>query len=333
MKEAAKRQLFLGIDVGGTNTKLGLFSQDLRMLGKTSIPTESSGGPEDVIGRIAVASVALAADMGHDMQDVRAAGIGAPGPARIAEGIIEFAPNMPGFENIPIRAMLAARLGIPVVFENDANVACWGEFVAGAGRGVSDMVLITLGTGIGGGVVANGRLIHGFGDSAGEIGHTIVYPGGRPCPCGQKGCVEAYASATSTANRAMEALNEGRKSGLEAVYAARGVLTSRDVYEYLEAGDDLAREIADGTAKALAIMCVNLVHVTSPELILFTGGMAAAGDVMLSRIRYFFGQFVWSSRKEPVRIELGQLWEDAGMVGSAALARDMGLCSPRGQKS
>jgi glucokinase len=314
--------MLLGIDIGGTNTKLGLFSPDLKMLGKTSVPTDPAGGPVDVIDRISQTATKLVSDLGHDMQDVKAAGIGAPGPAKIAEGIIEFAPNMPGFENIPIKAMLSEKLGIPVVFENDANAACWGEFVAGAGRGVSDMVLVALGTGIGGGVVSNGRLVHGFRDSAGEVGHTIVYPGGRRCPCGQKGCVEAYASATSTAARAQEALNEGRKSSLEAVFAARGVLTSRDVYEYVEAGDDLAREIADGTARALAILCVNLAHTTSPQLILFTGGMAAAGEVMLSRIRHFFNEYIWSSRKEQVRIALGELWEDAGIVGNAALARD-----------
>jgi glucokinase len=318
------RKFLVGIDLGGTNIKVGLFTTQLKLVTRGSVPTEATGGPDHVIGRIVEATVDMLARTSHDMKEVLAAGIGAPGPADLAEGVVASIPNMPGFENTPIKKMLSDKLGVPVIFENDANAACWGEFVAGAGKVSSDMALITLGTGIGGGIVSNGRLLHGFNDSAAEIGHTIIYPGDRLCGCGQRGCVEAYASANSTAARAMEALKAGKKSSLANVLTNRGKLTSRDVYEYLEAGDKLAKEIADGTAKALAILCVNLVHTTGPELILFTGGMTAAGEAIIGPIRKFFDELIWNSRKEHVRLALGSLGEDAGMYGAAALAREMG---------
>jgi glucokinase len=316
------REVLVGIDLGGTNIKVGVFTSNMHLLARDTAPTEAARGAEHVIGRIIKLATDVVARTGNEMKNVRAVGIGAPGPANIAEGIVASVPNMPGFENTPIKKILSDKMGVPVVFENDANAACWGEFVAGAGKGVKDMVLITLGTGIGGGVISNGRLLHGFEDSAAELGHTIIYPGGRLCGCGQRGCVEAYASANSTAARCIEALKEGRPSSLQGIMEDKGGITSRHIFEYVEAGDALAGEIADGTARALAILCVNLVHTTGPELILFSGGMTAAGDAIMSRIRRFFDEFIWTSRREHVRITVAALGEDAGIVGAAALARE-----------
>jgi glucokinase len=191
------REVLIGIDLGGTNIKVGVFTAQLNLLAKDVIRTEAAGGPDHVIDRIVKAATDVLTRTGKDMKHVRAVGIGAPGPANIAEGVIASAPNMPGFENTPVKKLLSDKMGVPVVFENDANAACWGEFVAGAGRGVKDMVLITLGTGIGGGVVSNGRLLHGFEDSAGELGHTIIYPDGRLCGCGQRGlCLSHFDCST-----------------------------------------------------------------------------------------------------------------------------------------
>ncbi|HSV26511.1 MAG TPA: ROK family protein [Sedimentisphaerales bacterium] len=312
--------VYVGIDLGGTNIRVGLFGRGLGLLEKVVLPTNSHSGPQRVVDRIAEATRNVVSAGKLDMCNVRAAGVGAPGPIDIAEGVICFAPNMPGFENVPLKKMLADRLKVPVVVENDANAACWGEFVAGAGRGTCDMALITLGTGVGGGLISNGRLVHGFRDGAAEFGHTIIYPDGRLCACGQKGCVEAYASATSTAARAAEGIRQGRASGLAGVLNNSGVLTSRDVYEQLAAGDELAREITDGTAKALAVLCVNLVRIASPELIAFGGGMMAAGDILLNRVRQMFEQLIWSSQRACVRLIPALLGEDAGIVGAAALA-------------
>jgi glucokinase len=313
---------FVGIDVGGTNIKIGLFDAELKLLSKTSVTTDADMGPEIVIDKMAQTVKDLLGEADLSLTDIVAIGIGTPGPARYSEGVIIRSTNMPKFKNVPICKMLNERLGAPVVFDNDANVACWGEYVVGAGKGVQDMVFFTLGTGIGGGVVSSGELVHGCDENAAELGHMIIYPNGRSCNCGQKGCVEAYASADSTARRATEALEGGAKSSLAKVLEAEGKITSKDVYEHLAAGDELAKEITDGTAEALALTCINMLHTTEPRRIVFTGGMIAAGDLLLNRIRHFFDQHIWTIKKEDkIEICFATLGEDTGIIGAGALAR------------
>lgn len=314
-------EVFVGIDLGGTNIKIGLFDSQVKLISKTAVATEADMGPEVVIDKMAQMVEELLAGEGMSARDITAIGIGTPGPAKYSEGIIIKSTNMPKFKNVPICRMLNEKLGAPVVFDNDANVACWGEYAVGAGKGVKNMVFFTLGTGIGGGIINNGELVHGCDENAAELGHIIIYPDGRRCNCGQKGCVEAYASADSTARRAQEALEAGSESSLKKVLDQAGTITSKDVYEHLAAGDKLAREITDGTAKALAITCINMLHVTEPKRIVFAGGMIAAGDVLLNRIQDFFNEHIWTLKAEPVEICFATLGEDAGIIGAAALAR------------
>ena len=314
-------EMFVGIDLGGTNIKIGLFDSELKLISKTSVATKVDMGPEVVIDKMAQTAKKLLAEAGLSMQDVVAVGIGTPGPAKYSEGIIIKSTNMPTFKNVPICRMLNERLGVPVVFDNDANVACWGEYAVGAGKGVKDMVFFTLGTGIGGGIISNGELVHGCDENGAELGHMIIYPDGRECACGQRGCVEAYASADSTARRAREAIEAGAESSLKKVLDEKGQITSKNVYEHLAAGDKLAKEITDGTAKALAITCINMLHTTEPKRIVFAGGMIAAGDVLLNRIKDFFNEHIWTLKKEMVEICFATLGEDAGIIGAAALAR------------
>ncbi len=313
-------EMFVGIDLGGTNIKIGLFDSELKLISKTSVATKVDMGPEVVIDKMAQTAKKLLAEAGLSMQDVVAVGIGTPGPAKYSEGIIIKSTNMPTFKNVPICRMLNERLGVPVVFDNDANVACWGEYAVGAGKGVKDMVFFTLGTGIGGGIISNGELVHGCDENGAELGHMVIYPDGRKCNCGQRGCVEAYASADSTARRAREAIEAGAESSLKKVLDEKGQITSKDIYEHLVAGDKLAKEITDGTAKALAITCINMLHTTEPKRIVFAGGMIAAGDVLLNRIKDFFNEHIWTLKKEMVEICFATLGEDAGIIGAAALA-------------
>ena len=315
-------ETFVGIDVGGTNIKIGLFDAELKLLSKTSVTTDADMGPEVVIDKMAQTVKDELSEAGLSLADIVAVGIGTPGPARYSEGIIIRSTNMPKFKNVPICKMLNERLGAPIVFDNDANVACWGEYAVGAGKGVQDMVFFTLGTGIGGGIVSGGELVHGCDENAAELGHMIIYPNGRNCNCGQKGCVEAYASADSTARRATAALKEGAESSLAKVLDEKGRITSKDVYEHLAAGDALAREITDGTAEALAITCINMLHGTEPQRIVFAGGMIAAGDLLLNRIRDFFNQHIWTIKEEDnIEICFATLGEDAGIIGAGALAQ------------
>jgi len=314
-------EMFVGIDLGGTNIKIGLFDSELKLISKTSVATKVDMGPEVVIDKMAQTAKKLLVEVGLSLQDIVAVGIGTPGPAKYSEGIIIKSTNMPTFKNVPICRMLKERLGAPVVFDNDANVACWGEYAVGAGKGVKDMVFFTLGTGIGGGIISNGELVHGCDENGAELGHMVIYPDGRKCNCGQRGCVEAYASADSTARRAREAIEAGAESSLKKVLEEKGQITSKDVYEHLAAGDKLAKEITDGTAKALAITCINMLHTTEPKRIVFAGGMIAAGDVLLNRIKDFFNEHIWTLKAETVEICFATLGEDAGIIGAAALAQ------------
>ena len=314
-------EMFVGIDLGGTNIKIGLFDSELKLLSKTSVATKVDMGPEVVIDKMAQTVEKLIAEAGLSLQDIVAVGIGTPGPAKYSEGVIIKSTNMPTFKNVPICRMLNEKLGAPIVFDNDANVACWGEYAVGAGKGVKDMVFFTLGTGIGGGIISNGELVHGCDENGAELGHMVIYPDGRKCNCGQRGCVEAYASADSTARRAADALEAGAESSLKKVLDEKGQITSKDVYEHLADGDKLAKEITDGTAKALAITCINMLHTTEPKRIVFAGGMIAAGDVLLNRIKDFFNEYIWTLKKEMVEICFATLGEDAGIIGAAALAQ------------
>ncbi len=315
-------KIFVGIDLGGTNIKIGCFNSAMELICNASVATEADMGPEVVVEKMGQTVEKLLADKNLSPEDVVGVGIGSPGPAQYRKGIITASTNMPKFRNTPLRQMLSDRLGKPVVLENDANTACWGEHAVGIGKGIDDMVFFTLGTGIGGGIVSNGKLVRGSDENAAELGHVIIYPDGRKCGCGQKGCVEAYASANSTAKRATEAIEAGRKSSLQKLIEKNGEITCKDVFDHCANGDDLAIEIVDGTASALALMCVSMLHVTSPQRIVFTGGMIAAGDLLLDRIKHFFNEYFWTLQPASnFEICFATLGEDTGIIGAAALAK------------
>ena len=196
--------------------------------------------------------------------------------------------------------------------------------VAGQGKNIKNIVFFTLGTGIGAGIIFDGKLLQGSGDNAAELGHTIVNINGRLCSCGQRGCCEAYASASNTARRATEAIEAGAKSSLKAVLEKNEQITSKDVYQHSAKGDSLAKKITDETAEVLAVLCVNALHCTEPEKIVFAGGMIAAGKPLLDRIKFYFKQHIWKIKKEDtVEICFATLGEDAGIIGAAALASKM----------
>ncbi|MFA5239626.1 MAG: ROK family protein [Phycisphaerae bacterium] len=318
------KEIFAGVDLGATNIKVGCFDSKLKLLAKTSSPTQAEKDANVIIDNIAVTIEQCITNAGLSMNDVSAVGLGCPGPAKYKEGIIEAAPNLPTLNNVPIRQMLSDRLGgKTIVFENDANVACLGEFTAGAGKGIEDMAFFTLGTGIGSGIIINGKLLTGPAGNAAELGHTIICPNGRLCTCGQHGCAEAYASAANTAKRAAEAVTAGEKSSLKKVLDDNGRITCKDVFDHFKAGDELAKRITDETAETLAVLCINILHTTEPRRIIFAGGMIAAGDILLNRIKYFFDKHIWNLKKETVEICFATLGEDAGVIGAAVLAKNI----------
>lgn len=310
----------LGIDLGGTNIKIGCFDKELNLTGKTSVPTGSELSPAAIVEKFYTASNDLLSDSGLSMDDVCGVGVGVPGVVDVNTGVIMGCPNLPLFRNVPLRDMLSRRMGKPAIVENDANVACWAEYVNGAGKEVEHMIMLTLGTGIGGGIICDGRLIHGPAGGAAELGHIIIEPGGRPCGCGQKGCVEAHASASSTAARAAEAVQAGAESTLAVTLKENGEITCKDVFDHALNGDQLAKEIIDGTCNALGLICVQLANILDPQKIVFAGGMIAAGQSLLDQIRHYYENYIGGLyQKGSLDICFATLGEDAGIIGAAAL--------------
>ncbi len=313
--------IYLGIDLGGTNIKAGVFTPACQLRAKSSAPCHQTNNPDDIVAAIAHLAQKLIDDNGIPRKDIRAAGLGSPGPINLKEGLVLKAPNIPALHNYPLGQKVSDALGTPVLLENDANAACWGEFTQGAGKEVTEMAFLTLGTGIGGGVITNGKLVHGWKDEAGELGHMIVYPGGRLCGCGQKGCAEAYASATHIVLRAADLLqNSDRPTSLRKVWQQQQTLTAKDIFDHAAQGDRLAQSVVDEATDALGLLCVNILHFSQPQRIVFSGGIIAAGEPLLNGIRQAFQRHVWTMKPESLEICFASLGSDAGLIGAAALA-------------
>jgi len=311
----------IGLDLGGTALKGGLCDEAGKIVARQSWDTAAHLGPDHVFEVLVRASEELVAAAPGGRGAVSGLGLGSPGPLSHERGIIYGAPNLPGWRDVPVRARLSAATGLPVTLENDANAAAFGEFTAGAGSSVQSIVLLTLGTGIGGGVVLDGHLVRGAFDTAAEIGHMIVIPDGRPCPCGQRGCLERYASANAVSERLVEAVQAGKSSLLAARIAAGKVLDARDVLAAIDEGDELAARIWDETCLFLAVAAVNMQHLLNPQRVILGGGLMNAGERLLGPVREHFDRQSWRIAPDRPEIVLAALGTDAGVIGAASLAR------------
>lgn len=306
----------IGIDVGGTAIKGGIVSATGDVLEKTSVPSEAEQGVDHLIDRMVGLIKAMEQATARRSAPISAVGLGVPGDVDQTRGVIVSSPNLDGWENIPIVARIAGATGLRVVLDNDANVAALGEYVQGAGRGVRDMVLLTLGTGVGSGLILDGKLWYGTNGRAGEIGHMLIQAGGRQCGCGQLGCLEAYASSSQTAKRAIESIHQGEPSSLKALMDQGHTLTSKCVVEAAAQGDPLARRVWDETCRYLAIACVNIQHLLSPERIVLAGGMSAAADRLLDPVTDWITRTASPEFGTPPEVCIAQLGNDAGLIGA-----------------
>lgn len=318
-------QMTIGIDVGGTNLRAALVDESGRVRARASTETLAAQGFDVVMERCAELVERLLDESGlpdHGWP----IGVGVPGPLIHATGVVLNAPNLPGWKNAPVRDRLAERAQRVVVVENDANAAAFGEYKAGAGGDSGDMVLLTLGTGIGGGIVLNGQVLRGSFDNAGEIGHMIVEPHGRDCPCGQRGCLERYASAVALAERVREALMAGEASSLGDVEPAQ--IDAERVVSAAAAGDAVAARVWEDACRGLAVACVNLQHILNPKSIVLAGGLINAGEALLGPVRERFGALTWKMADDRPVIRLAALGGDAGVIGAALLAREFTGTTP-----
>lgn len=310
---------YVGLDVGGTTIKAGVVDDAGRLIHHHSVPTEAARGQEHGLATMVEAIRHAAAAVNSPLDRISAIGVATPGSLDLASGIILDPPNLKPWRNVPVRQYVADATGLPTVFQNDANAAAYGEFWVGAGKDFRSMVLFTLGTGIGGGIIIGDEVLNGAHSHGGELGHTkIELTGGRQCGCGQRGCLEAYAGATAVVARTYEALqNDG---GVSILHSA-GELTAKAVFAAADAGDSLAKNIIDRTAYYLAVGTANVMHTVDPELICYAGGMTAAGEPFLNLIRKYVREVAFAWPAERVTIRLAELGNRAGMIGAAGCAR------------
>ena len=312
---------YVGLDVGGTTMKAGVVDDAGRALSAVTLPTEAHRGQEFGLERMCETIRAAVREAGLGLEAVSAIGVATPGTMDIPAGIILDPPNLRPWQNVPVKQHVQQVFRLPTAFQNDANAAALGEFWVGAGRGCRSMVLFTLGTGVGGGIVLGGRVLAGEHSHGAELGHhKIEMTNPRQCGCGRWGCLEAYASATAVVKRAHEALRrDGRGSVLHAVEE----LTARAVFEAAARGDVLAASLVEETAYYLAVGAMNLMHTIDPDMIVFGGGMIAAGEGFLERIRHHVRALAFPVTAERTRVCFAELGSDAGFIGAAACGRQL----------
>lgn len=306
----------LAIDIGGTKLAAGIVDTEGRILARGEVPTLAAEGLEPVLGRI----VGLGRDLlsRPEVADVSVhrVGVGCAGPVDLKAGIVFNPPNLPGWLRVPLIDHLQEALALPAVLENDANAAALGEFRYGAGKGARSIVYLTVSTGIGGGIILEGKIWHGLKDAAGEIGHMTVCPDGPLCGCGNRGCLEAMSSGTSIARRAREAVVAGRKTALSAIPA----LTSADVVQLAQQGDPVAREVWESAVTYLGIGVAAVITILAPERVVIGGGVTKAGDFLFQPLRAYVRERVKLVPVESVAILPAALGPDVGILGAAAVA-------------
>ncbi len=326
MSDQATERWIVGVDIGGTNLVVGAVPVDGGPAEAVRTrPTEPHRGGQFVVGRVArmvekvIAQVSASRGVGRDA--FVGLGIGSPGPLDRESGTVIETPNL-GWENFPLRDLLIDAVGLPATLDNDANCATYGEWWQGAGRGVRLLAGITIGTGVGGGLVIDGHIFHGASDVAGEIGHMTINFEGRRCRCGNYGCLEAYVSGPNIAARAVEGIELSPDSILpELVGGELDRITAATVYEAARRGDAYADEVLKETAKILGAGIANLINLVNPEVVVVAGGVTRAGEHLLGPLRAAVRKRAFRSAVDACRILPAELDSTAGVIGAAGVFR------------
>ncbi len=309
----------VGVDLGGTKIATALVTEKGEVEAFQSQPTLAEEGQERVIDRIEQTVRAAMAGAGLSTSDVAGIGIGAPGPCDYAAGVLTEPPNLPGWYNVPLKSIFENRLGIPTFVGNDANAAAQAEHRFGTGRGVRNMIYVTVSTGIGGGLILDGRLYAGSDGAAGEVGHMTVLEGGPRCNCGDIGCWEAVASGTALAREAAECLAAGVETSISQLARDKGgKVTAELVHQAALQGDRVAQELIANVAHYLGVGLVNLVHIFNPDLIVLGGGMMNMGEMLMGPACQVLEQRGLELPRRRVRLAISELGNRVGVLGAAA---------------
>jgi glucokinase len=326
MNPIGDKKWVIGVDLGGTNIVVGVLPIDGgegEVLALQNEPTEAHRGAKYVVDKIVLlieeARAQIVSQYGGSRSDFAGVGIGSPGPLNRETGTVINTPNL-GWRNFPLRDLIANAVNLPAVLDNDANCATYGEWWLGAGRNIGTLIGITLGTGIGGGIVLNGEIFHGVSDSAGEIGHMTIEANGRKCPCGNYGCLEAYASGPAISRRAIEGLDAGADSLLtDLVRGNLEEITAATVYEAVINGDPYANEVMRETAKFLGAGVANVINIFNPDMVVISGGVTKAGDHLFVPLRAEVRRRAFKSALDACEICAASLPGTAGVIGAAGV--------------
>jgi glucokinase len=309
----------VGIDVGGTNVKIAVVDLKGNIIYSNSVPTRAEMGYEYTIKNIKETIYASLKETKLTVDSIQGIGIGLPGQINSDEGLVRLLPNIPGWKNVPLGKILEDEFKVKTKLDNDVRVATLGEYTFGAGQGCKNLICLTVGTGVGSGIIVNGQLVRGASMSAGEIGHMVVMePHGPICGCGSTGCLEALASGPAIVQMAREYISGG-KSTLYKELAASGPITPYLVYEAAIQGDAVARRIFTITGEWLGLALVNVVNLLNPERIIIGGGVGQSGDLLLEPIRKVIKERALKSSADAVEVVAAELGESAGVVGASLL--------------
>lgn len=310
----------VGVDLGGTNIAVGVVDEDYKIIGRGKVKTNAPRPAEEIFADIKKAIDLAVADAGLTMEDIEKVGVGTPGSINQETGIIEFSNNLK-FDNVPAKKMLEALTGKECSFENDANAAALGEAYAGAGNGAKDFVAVTLGTGVGSGIIVNGKVVSGINYAGGEMGHTVIVVNGKPCNCGRSGCWECYASATALISQTKEKMQECPDSKMwEICDGDIERVNGRTAFNAMYDGDEAAKEVVDNYIYYVSVGVTNIINTFQPEVVCIGGGISNEGDNLLNPIRSHVEKERYSKyAKKQTKICKAVLGNDAGIIGAALL--------------
>lgn len=309
----------VGIDLGGTNIVAGVVNDRHEIVAFAKCKTACPRPSEEIVADMARMTREAVKKAGITMDEVKGVGVGSPGVCNKDTGVVERAANL-GFENLPICAMLSEMLGKKVYIENDANAAALGEFIAGAAKDVESCVCITLGTGVGGGVIIDGKVFAGSNFAGTELGHTVIVVDGEPCSCGRRGCWEAYASATGLIRQTRRAMEEHRDSKMWDIAGSLDKVDGRTSFEAMRAGDAAGKAVVDRYIYYIAVGLINMINIFQPEILCVGGGICKEGETLLAPLRKYIDaeQFSKYSEKK-TKLCVAALGNDAGIIGAAGL--------------
>ncbi len=312
---------YVGIDLGGTNIVAGVVDEKYNIIAKASTKTNCPRPDKEIAGDMAKMALLAVKNANLTIDDIEWIGIGTPGIANSATGIIERASNL-GFENTPMVKYINESIDKPVFIENDANAAAYGEFVAGAAKGAKNAVCITLGTGVGGGIIIDGKIYSGSNFSGAEIGHTVIEVDGAQCSCGRKGCFEAYSSATGLIRMTKEAIAQFPDCTMAEIAAEKGKVTARTSFDAMRAGDKAAKDVVDKYIKYLAAGITNTINIFQPDVLCIGGGVCNEGDPLLLPVKALVEKEDFANKSaKRTEIVIAKLGNDAGIIGAAFLGR------------